>query len=65
MLGYATIASHLNCAADSRKNYINSSAAQVVSVEIGMLAVDGDEDFGLYASSDFKQVRAAGVAGGM
>lgn len=60
-----SVTSRLNCAADSRENDINPAAAQAVSVEIRMLAVDRDEDFRLYASGHLKQVRAAGVAGGM
>jgi hypothetical protein len=34
----------------------------MLRVEIGMLAVDRDEDLGLYASSHLEQVGTAGVA---
>jgi hypothetical protein len=37
----------------------------VVNVEIGVFAVDGDEDFGLYVTGDIEQVGTAGVARGV
>jgi len=60
-----TRVSHLHCAADSGKNDINTTAVQVLCIETGVLAVDGDEDFGLYPLSHLEQVGAAGMAGGM
>ena len=62
---YLSSDSHLNCAADSRENDINAAAAQVLCVEIGVFAVDRDENLGLYASSHLQQIGTAGMAGGM
>jgi hypothetical protein len=57
--------SHLNRVAHGRESDINPASTQVLCIKIGMFAVDRDENFGFYSSSHLKQVRAAGMAGGM